>query len=60
MLAYRFFWRDETEEVHFLGILPERRKNPERITEESILNWGWNIIGENSGINKIYFDRVEM
>jgi len=60
MLAYEFFWRDETEEVHFLGILPERRKNPERITEESILNWGWKVIGDNPDVNNIYFVQVEI
>ena len=60
MIAYAFYWLEEIDKVHFIGLLPERRKNPERITEESILNWGWNIIGENSGVNNIYFDRVEM
>ena len=59
MLAYEFYWRDETEKEHFIGILPERRTNPERITEQSILNWGWKAIGDNSHIKDIYFVRVE-
>ncbi len=59
MVAYEFYWRDETERVHFIGILPERRKKPERITEESVLNWGMKIIGDTSGINDIYFVQVE-
>jgi hypothetical protein len=60
MVAYEFYWRDETERVHFIGILPERRKKQERITQESILNWGMTVIGDHSGIiNDIYFVRVE-
>ena len=59
MVAYEFYWRDEAERVHFIGILPERRKMPERITQESVLNWGMMVIGDNSGVNDIYFVRVE-
>ena len=40
MLAYEFYWVDKTEESHFIGILPERRKKPKRISKESILNRG--------------------
>jgi hypothetical protein len=60
MMAYKFYWRDKKGKEHFIGILPERRKNSERITEESILNWAWNIIGDHSGVNNIYFLQVEM
>jgi hypothetical protein len=60
MVAYEFYWREETGNEHFIGILPERRKNPERITEGSILNWGWKVIGDNPDLNNIYFVQVEM
>jgi hypothetical protein len=40
MMAYEFYWRDETGKEYLIGILPERRKDPERITKESALNWG--------------------
>jgi len=60
MIAYEFYWRDETGEEHFIGILPERRKDPERITKESILNWGEKVIGDSSDVNNLYFVRVEM
>ena len=59
MLAYEFYWRDDTEQIHFIGVLPERRKSLERITEESILNWGRKVIGESSGLNNIYFVQVD-
>jgi hypothetical protein len=60
MVVYEFYWRDETEKEHFIGILPERRNNPERITKESVLNWGWKIIGDQAEINSIYFVQIEM
>ena len=59
MLAYEFYSRDETEKIHFIGMLPERRGKPERITSESILNWGRMVIGDHSDLNDIYFVQVE-
>ena len=59
-MAYEFYWRDETGKEHFLGILPERRKNPERITKESALNWGQKVIGDHSDVKNIHFVRLEM
>ena len=60
MRAYEFYWEDKEKKEHFLGILPERRKHPERITEESILNWGRVIIGEWVKFNKIGFNVLEL
>ncbi len=40
MIVYKFYLRDAINGDIFLGALPERRKNPQRITEESIINWG--------------------
>jgi hypothetical protein len=59
MVAYEFYWRDEKEKEHFIGILPERRTNPERITKESVLNWGWKVVGDSSDVKNIYFVQVE-
>jgi hypothetical protein len=44
MIGYAFYWRDKKGENHLLGILPERRKNPERITQESVMNWGKQLV----------------
>ena len=57
MLVYKLYWRDEQEKEHFVGVLPERRKNPERITDESLANWGRIVLGDKAGINSsnIYF-----
>jgi hypothetical protein len=45
MIAYEFYWPDEGGEAHLLGILPERRKNPRGMTEESVMNWVNLILG---------------
>ena len=60
MIAYEFFSCDERGKEHFIGILPERRKKLKRITEKSVLNWGWKIIGDNSSVEDIYFIRVDV
>ena len=43
-----------------LGILPERRKDPLRISYESIMNWGKLIVGDCVDINNIYFIQIEV
>jgi hypothetical protein len=60
MVAYEFYWRDEKGKEHFIGILPERRKNPEGITEEAILNWWGKFMVGNSDANNIYFVQIEI
>jgi hypothetical protein len=60
MTAYEFYYRDEKGKEHFIGILPERRKDPKRITKESVLNWGWKVIGDSSDVEDIYFVSVDV
>jgi hypothetical protein len=60
MTAYEFYYRDEKGKEHFIGILPERRKDPKRITKESVLNWGWKVIGDSSDVQDIYFVSVDV
>ena len=60
MVAYQFYWRDEKEKTHFIGILPEKRKTPGRITPESILNWGRKVMRGRSDLHDIYFVQVEL
>ena len=60
MIAYEFYWRDTIKGSQLIGILPERRKNPKRITHESILNWGKMVLGEGVGTDDIFFVKVRM
>jgi hypothetical protein len=60
MVAYEFYWRDGIGNEHLLGILPERRKKQERITEESIINWGRRIVIDNSSVKDIFFTQIQI
>ena len=60
MVAYEFYWRDEKGENHFIWILPERRKNSQRITQESIINLGKKAIVDNTEVKDILFTQVEI
>ena len=61
MRAYEFYLREKGED-HLIGILPERRKDPARITKETILNWGRMILGDSEDIDlkALYFIEVEV
>ncbi len=58
MLAYEYYWKDKENRIHFIGIIPERRRRSERITGESILNLGKTILGDETGVNNIFFIQV--
>jgi len=60
MVAYEFYYTDDKGNEHLLGVLPERRRNPERITKESIMNWGRKLQGDNAEIKNIYFIEVNI
>jgi hypothetical protein len=60
MVAYEFYLRDESGDSHLVGILPERRKDPTRITNESIMNWVKQIIGSGIIVNNIFFSKVNI
>lgn len=60
MTVYEFYWRDEKGKEHLIGILPERRKRPERITKESILKWAEMVKGNHLNSKEIYFIKVEL
>jgi hypothetical protein len=59
MIVYKFYLRDVIKGDIFLGALPERRKNPQRVseesTEESVINWGRQHFGKNAKDEDIFF-----
>ncbi len=55
MVAYEFYFRDPIKGYELIGTLPERRKSPLRITQESVMNWVSKILGENMNFNDIFF-----
>src|SRR4030066_1835372 len=58
MVAYELFSFDEKNGYEFIGILPERRKDPKRITKKSVVNWGRMVLGNHSYGKKILFNCV--
>jgi hypothetical protein len=61
MVSYEFYWRDEIGETHLIGILPERRKDPKRITNDSVMNWVKKVIGNgNNEVANIFFNQVDI
>ena len=55
MVLYRFYRLDPAEGYQIIGVLPERRKNPKRITQESILNWRETILGNGLNTEDTFF-----
>ncbi len=63
VIAYEFYRRAENgeDEDRLIGVLPERRKHPERITHESIMNWVKLLVPEKDVIeNKVYFNQINV
>jgi hypothetical protein len=60
MVAYAFYMFEEIEKVHFIGLLPERRKNPERITQESISNFVRTFLGNEADIDNLFFIEITL
>jgi hypothetical protein len=58
MVAYEFYWLDPKGGHQIIGVLPERRKNPERVTQESVTRWGKNIFGKDLDTKDIFFIQV--
>jgi hypothetical protein len=60
MVAYEFYWHDPVKGYQRIGLVPERRKNPDRITEGSIINWGGRFFGKSLNINGIFFHQLKI
>jgi hypothetical protein len=56
MVAYEFYLNDSEGNKRLIGILPERRKDPMRITQESILRWGKMLLPYTTG--SFVFERI--
>jgi hypothetical protein len=55
MMAYELYSIDVKNRIELIGILPERRKDPRRINDDSILNWGRMILGNRENDKKIFY-----
>jgi hypothetical protein len=60
MVGYEFYWHDPIKGYQLIGVLPERRRNPKRITKESVLNWGEKYFSNNLNLKEMFFLEVEI
>lgn len=60
MIAYEFYTLDKIGKAHLIGILPERRRDKDRISAESIMNWVKKVIGNGNIKNNIFFSQVKI
>ncbi len=58
MVAYELYLYDKVEGYTLIGILPERRKDPKRITKESVLKWGRLLLSDSAGDKNIMFKQT--
>ena len=55
MLVYEIYAFDKKKGYELIGALPERRKNPTRMTRESVIRWGRMLLDNNVDSNDIFF-----
>ena len=61
MIGYELYWHDPIKGYQLIGVLLERRKNLNRITKESVLNWGERIFWQkNLNLNEMFLLEVEI
>ena len=58
MVVYELYLLHPTGEYHLIGVLPERRKNPMRITKDSVMNWGKTLLCDDVDSKNIFFKRL--
>lgn len=60
MVGYEFYWHDPIKGYQLIGVLPERRRNSLRITQESVLNWAEKYFAKNLDLDNIFFIEIEI
>ena len=55
VVTYEFYWHNPKKGYQLIGVFPERRKNLERITQESIISWARNILSKKLDSDDIFF-----
>jgi len=55
MLAYQLYSFDKAQGYELIAVLPERRRDPARITNHSVMNWGRVLLGGN---RSVFFKRL--
>jgi len=53
MHGYKFYWYDDIHGYQFAKTMPERRKDPTRITDDSVINLARKVFGEEADIGRV-------
>jgi hypothetical protein len=53
MQGYKFYWYDDVHGYQFVRTKPERRKDPTRITDESIMSLARKVFGAGADMGRI-------
>ena len=60
MVAYEYYGRNDIRGYELIGVLPERRKDIDRVTAKSIIALGKKFWGDNVEMGDILFIRVSI
>ena len=63
MVAYEIYQINQIQPItryEFIGVLLQKGKNPARITEESIINWGKKCFGRSLDIKRILIIQLDI
>ena len=60
MVGYGLYWRDPIKGYQLVGVLPERRRRPKRITKQSVLNWAEKYFATNMNLKEMFFLEVRI
>ncbi len=55
MIAYEFYRDNSIKETQLIGVLPEKRRTPSRITQASLMNWLKKVLSNYLRTNGIDF-----
>jgi hypothetical protein len=58
MLVYELYIFNLNKGYELIGVLPERRKNPMRITKESVIRWGRMLLDDDVDNEDIFFKPI--
>ncbi len=60
MVAYEYYRRDAMTGYALIGVLPERRKDTDRVTSKSIIGFGKKFWGDHANIDNVLFIRIRI
>jgi len=58
MQGYKFYWYDDVGGYQFVWTMPERRKDPTRITDDSIMNLARKVVGTHADLRGSLLSRL--